>query len=133
MSQENVELVRRLNDVYNKRGFAENSEVLDPEFVWDMSRMEVLESASYTGDEGFRSFFESWAEGFASDQVEAEEIVDAGDRVVVMVHHSGRGMTSGIEVDQRYAMVWTVRDGRAMRMDMYPARAEALKAVGLEE
>ena len=133
MSQENVELVRRLNDVYNKRGFAENSEVLDPEFVWDMSRMEVLESASYTGDEGLRSFFESWAEGFASDQVEAEEIVDAGDRVVVMVHHSGRGMTSGIEVDQRYAMVWTVRDGRAMRMDMYPARAEALKAVGLEE
>src|SRR6478736_2621566 len=123
MSQENVELVRRLNDVYNERGFAENPDVLDAEFVWDVSRMEVPDRASYTGDEGFRSFFESWAEGFASDQVEAEERVDAGDRVVVMVHHSGRGRTSGIEVDQRYAMVWTVCDGRAMRMDMYPTRA----------
>jgi ketosteroid isomerase-like protein len=133
MSQENVEIVRRLNDVYNERGFAENSEVLDPEFVWDMSRMEVLESASYTGDEGFRRFFDSWSEGFVYDHVEAEEIVDAGDRVVVMVHHSGRGRTSGIDVDQRYAMVWTVRDGRAMRMDMYPTRAEALEAVGLAE
>ena len=76
---------------------------------------------------------ENAAEGFASDRVEAEEIVDAGDRVVVMVHHSGRGRTSGIEVDQRYAMVWTVRDGRVMRMDLYPTRAEALEAVGLAE
>src|SRR3954447_21354428 len=83
--------------------------MLDPEFVWDVSRLEPPESASYIGQEGFLSFFESWAEGFASDRVEAEEIVDAGDRVVVMVHHSGRGRTSGIEVDQRYAMVWTVR------------------------
>ena len=131
MSQENVELAQTLGNLYNERGFAESSEVLDPEFVWDVSRMEAPESASYTGEEGFRSFFESWAEGFASDWVEAEEIVDAGDRVVVMVHHSGRGRTSGIEVDQRYAMVWTVRDGRAMRMDMYPTRAEALEAVGL--
>ena len=133
MSQENVEIVRRLNDVYNQRAFAENSEMLDPEFVWDVSRLELPESASYMGEEGFLSFFESWAEGFASDQVEAEEIVDAGDRVVVMVRHSGRGRTSGVEVDQRYAMVWTVRDGRAMRMDLYPTRAEALKAVGLKE
>jgi len=133
MSQENIALVRRLNDVYNARGFAENPDVLDAEFVWDMSRMEIPESASYAGADGIRRFFESWGEGFASEHVEAEEIVDAGDRVVVMIHHSGRGRTSGIEVDQRYAMVWTIRDGRATRMEMYPTRAEALKAVRLAE
>jgi ketosteroid isomerase-like protein len=52
---------------------------------------------------------------------------------LVQSHHSGRGGVSGIEVDQRYAMVWTLCDGRAVRMDMYPTRADALNAVGLAE
>jgi ketosteroid isomerase-like protein len=60
-------------------------------------------------------------------------MVDAGDRVIVMVHHSGRGRISGAEVDQRLAMVWTLRGGRAVRMDMYPTREDAVEAVGLPE
>jgi ketosteroid isomerase-like protein len=61
--------------------------------------------------------------------VEAEEILDAGDRVIVMIHHRGRGKASGIDVSQRCAMVWTLRDGRAIRMDMYATRKE-LEALG---
>jgi ketosteroid isomerase-like protein len=47
-----------------------------------------------------------------------------------MVHHLGRGKASGIDIDQRFAMVWTLKDRRAVRMDMYPTRDEALEAVG---
>jgi len=133
MSQENVELVRRLNDLYNTRDFDELGKLMEPDFVWEMSRVEMPDSVRHAGLTALRRFVDTWDEGFASDHVEVEEMFDAGDRVLVVIHHSGRGRTSGIEVDQRYAMVWTLRDGRAVRMDMYPTRDEALEAVGLEE
>jgi ketosteroid isomerase-like protein len=131
MSRENVELVRKLFDVYNERSFDENAELIDPEIVWDLSRIELPDGASYTGRSGLRSFVDAWEEGFESDHVAAREIVDGGDRVVVLVHHRGRGKISGIEIDQTYAMVWTLRDGRAVRMDMYPTWDEGLEAAGL--
>jgi len=133
MSKENVELVGRLNDVFNERSFLENADLIDPEMVWDMSRIPLPDSALFTGQPGFLEFVNAWTESFASERIDAEEMIDAADRVVVMVRHSGRGKASGIEIDQRFAMVWTLRDSRAIRMDMYPTREEALKAVGLAE
>jgi ketosteroid isomerase-like protein len=131
MSRQNVELVRKLLDIYNERSFEENAHLIDPDFVWDVSRLQLPDGASYTGRSEFRNFVEAWQEGFAAERVEAREILDGGDHVVVIIHHRGRGKISGIEVDQRYAMVWTLRDGRAVRMDMYVTREEALEAVGL--
>ena len=133
MSQENVELVRRLNDVFNERSFVENGDLLDPEMVWDMSRVGLPDAASVSGRLGLLEFLDTWTESFASERIDAEEIIDGGDRVLVMVRHSGRGKASGIDIDQRFAMVWTLRDGRAIRMDMYLTRAEALEAMGLKE
>jgi ketosteroid isomerase-like protein len=133
MSQENVKLVRRLLEVYNERSFGENTELIDPEMIWDFSRAELPDGSSYTGHSEFLSFIEAWEEGFDSEHMEAREILDAGDRVVVTVNHRGRGMTSGIEIDQTVAMVWTLRDGRAVRMALFPTREEALEAAGLTE
>jgi ketosteroid isomerase-like protein len=131
MTQENVRLVRKLLDVYNERSFADNADLIDPNIVWDLSRVQLPDGARYTGHSGLSKFVEAWEEGFAWEHVESLEIVDAADRVVVVVHHRGRGKISGIEIDQRFAMVWTLRDGRAIRMDMYGTRDEALDAVGL--
>jgi ketosteroid isomerase-like protein len=131
VSQENVELVRKLFEVYNERSFVENADLIDPDMVWDMSRVELPDASSYTGPLEFRRFVEAWEEGFASERMEAREILDAGDRVVVVVHHAAQGMISGIEVDQRFAMVWTLRAGRAVRLDLYRTREEALEAAGL--
>jgi len=133
MASANVELVRKLLKVYNERSFAENDELIDPDIVWDMSRVELPDGTSYTGPSEFRNFVENWEEGFASEHMEAQEILDAGDRVVAMVHHRGRGRISGIEVAQHFAMVWTLRAGRAVRMDMYLTLEEALEAVRLDE
>jgi ketosteroid isomerase-like protein len=129
----NVEVVRRLNDVFNERSFGENADLLDPDIVWDMSRVQVPDGAALTGRLGILEFLDAWTESFASEHIDAEEIVDGGDQVLVTVRHSGRGKVSGIEVDQRYAMVWTLRDGRAVRMEMYLTRDEALEAMGLGE
>jgi ketosteroid isomerase-like protein len=133
MSGRNVDLVRRLLDVYNERSFEQNHDLIDPDVVWDMSRVELPDAGSYSGRSELRSFVEAWEEGFVSDHLEAKETFDAGDRVVVMVHHRGRGKSSGIDIDQRFAMVWTFRGGRAIRMEMYPTLEEALEAVGLSD
>jgi ketosteroid isomerase-like protein len=133
MSQENVEIVRRLNDVFNERSFVENADLLDADMVWDMSRMGLPDAASATGWSGLLAFFDTWTESFASQHIDAEEIVDGGERVLAMVRHVGRGRTSGIDIDQRFAMVWTLRNGRARRMDMYLTRDEALDAMRLSE
>ena len=133
MSQENVELVRKLFEVYNERSFEENADLIDPEMDWDMSRVELPDGTSYTGPEEFRHFIEAWEEGFASESMEAQEIIDAGDSIIVVVHHRGRGRSSGIEVEQHFAMVWTLRDGRAVRMALYPTREQALAALELSE
>jgi ketosteroid isomerase-like protein len=130
MSRQNVEVVERLNEVYNERSFAENPDLIDPEIVWDMSRMQIPDSAAYAGPLGLREFVDTWTESFASEQIHVDDIVDEGDQVLVMVHHFGRGKVSGVEVDQRFAMVWTLRNGRAVRMEMYPTREEALEAMG---
>ena len=131
MSQENIEVIRKLVDVYNERSFAENVDLIDPEIVWDLSRANLPDGVIYTGPLEFTGFVEAWEQGFESEHFELEEMLDAGDRVVAMIHHSGRGKLSQIEVDQRFAMVWTVRGGRAIRMDLYPTREEAFEAVGL--
>ncbi len=137
MSQENVEIVRRLTALYNERAHVEDGgyfdlvDALDRGFVWDMSRVENPEAASYVGLPGLREFVAAWSEGFASDHVEIEEILDAGERVLAVVRHTGTGRASGITVEQQYAMVWTLHSGLALRMDMYPTRAEALEAAGL--
>ena len=133
MSQENVALVRRLFEVYNQKSFEENADLIDPAMEWDMSRVQLPDATSYTGPEEFQGFAKAWEEGFASEGMEAQEMVDAGDRVVAVVHHHGRGRASGIEVDQHFAMVWTLREGRAVHMVLYPTRGEALEAVGLSE
>jgi len=50
-----------------------------------------------------------------------------------VIRHVGRGKLSGAEVEQRFAQLWTVRDGKIVRMEMYPDREDALEAVGLPE
>jgi ketosteroid isomerase-like protein len=133
MSQENVKLAEKLLDVYNERSFVENVDLIDPDIVWDMSRVNLPDAVSPSGPSAFLSFMQSWGEGFESEQVEAEEIIDAGDRVVIVIQHHARSSMSHIEFAQHFAMIWTFRDGRAVRLELYPTRAEALQAVGQSE
>jgi ketosteroid isomerase-like protein len=73
-------------------------------------------------------------EAFEELSWEIERLVEApDDRVVVFVRARARGRGSGVETDARIAHVWTFRDDKAVRMDVFVERAEALEAVGLSE
>ena len=78
-------------------------------------------------------FNAEWADAWDDWELEAEDYIDAGERVVVIVNQRGRSKATGIPVDMRFAQVWSFRDGEAIRMQMYASVDEALEAVGLSE
>jgi len=130
MSRENVDVVRRGYAYFAASG--ELPEVTAPDFVWDMSKFRGWpERQTYDGIEGARAFLRDWLEAWDDWELEMEELHDAGDKVVAILRQRGRSKTSGLSVDMTFAQVWTIRDGKQARMEMYADPAEALEAVGL--
>jgi len=130
MSQENVEVVRKAID-YEYHGVGDRAEaeaIFDPQVV-----LNPIDEAPSSGFDAMRSDMARWASAFDELKVTFEEIIDAGDKVVVVAYHQGRGRGSGVEVDTRFYEVYTLRDGKVSRVDEYIDRAEALEAAGLSE
>jgi ketosteroid isomerase-like protein len=136
MSQENVQLVREVMTLMSEGpGPKRDRDVLAcfaPDVVIDMSRR-VFNPYVYEGHAGLLRLAEDVASVWSEFHTEPERMIDAGDRVVVIEIRRGRGVGSDVEVQQRAAGIWTVRDGLIVRAETDLAPEEALKAVGLEE
>jgi ketosteroid isomerase-like protein len=134
MSQEAVEVIRGLYERFDETHHPV-AELLAPDFAWDMSTFGGWpEDPVYYGADGMAEFLATWLENFDDWELRAERLLDAGDDVVVaIVWQRARSKGSGAMVDMSFAQVWTVRDGLAARMQMYPDAAQALEAVGLQE
>jgi len=130
MSQENLEVVRRAfaYEVYGRGDRAEAEAIFDPYVV-----MKPTEEGPSYGLDAVRDNFEHWREAWDELEVRVEEVIDAGDRVLLTAHHRGRGQGSGVEVDTRFYEVYMLRDGKVVRVDEFSERAEALEAAGLRE
>jgi ketosteroid isomerase-like protein len=133
MSQENVEVVRSVFAAVNRDDREIAFGLADPEIVVDATRR-VFNPTIYVGFEGIRRWADDMDEVWQEFRVEEIEFIDAGDRVVVVIRLHGTGKSSGIEVQQSVAGIWTVRNGRVVRVEIgYTDPCEALKAVGLSE
>lgn len=80
-----------------------------------------------------RRWFLGWLGTWDTYTAAAEELIDAGDRVVVVHHEWRRGKGSGVEVESRSANVFDLRDGKVVRRRPFADREAALDAVGLRE
>jgi ketosteroid isomerase-like protein len=135
---ENVELVRRaygtLDDAYRSGevDLAPVKEMWDPDCVIKPSGL-FPESREMHGHEGIVRFATAQMEAFDQMWSERQEFIEVQDRVVVPFRFGGRARHTGIEVEFSLVHVWTVRDGKLARVDMYATKAEALEAVGLPE
>ena len=74
-----------------------------------------------------------WDEAFENWTLDLEAIHDVGDRVIAVVRQRAKALHGGPEVEMRFAQIWTFRDGRATRMELYADPDEALEAAGLSE
>lgn len=83
------------------------------------------------GREALNRIISSWLGTFTDWSEEIEEMRDLGDRVFVVSTQRGRGKGSGIEVENRYGLIYDVHDGQITRMTVYTDLAEALEAAGV--
>jgi ketosteroid isomerase-like protein len=74
---------------------------------------------------GSRHYWGTWDDY----SVEAEELLEAGPSVVVILRESGCGKESGAPFEQTHPQLWTFRGDRIIRWDSFQTRAEALEAV----
>jgi ketosteroid isomerase-like protein len=145
MSQENVELVRRLYAEGPLVGLAVSPEdeqaILDRLFrdYYD-ERFEIRMPAAYPegeqvlrGRHGMAQLLAMLRDTWTQFRFEPERFIDAGDRVGVFVRVVAQGGASGAATERRTAHLWTVRNGRLSSLQIYLDRAEALEAVGLRE
>jgi ketosteroid isomerase-like protein len=132
MSQENVELVRRVFDAFNRRERDTLRALHHPDIEVDWSASPGPESRIYRGGEQVRDFYEDFLDMFERVHLLPERFIDAGDSVVVpnSAELSGR---DGIQTVARSTWVFEVRGGRIVRVRFYRQTADALEAVGLRE
>jgi uncharacterized protein len=132
MSSENLDAARRGFEALHQRGVEAFLDFIDPRFEMTTPPELTVEPATYRGHDGLRRYFESFYEIMDEVRFEPEEFIDAGDRVVVPARLVARGRDTGIEAVQQLAFVWTLRDGKALALETYATRAEALEAAGLQ-
>lgn len=134
VSKENVEIIQRTYEAW-RRGDPAVFDAIDPaiELHPDPEAYWVGVNRIYRGHDGLVAYLRSINEAFEGYRPEVERFLDAGDTVVTLATEHGRGRGSGVEVESiRTAHVWTMRGGKAIRVDLYQDRSRALKAVGLE-
>jgi ketosteroid isomerase-like protein len=136
MSQENVEVVRRVAEVWNQSGWkgCDEEGLLDPDIEYhDDKRWPEARSAH--GVAALVGRFEELLEVLGQDaKSEVERLFDAGvDQVVLIFHFQGEARASGIHYDHRWGLLCRVREGRLAFIQAYLEPEAALEAAGLSE
>ncbi len=134
MSQENLDVVRSLFDAVARRDTATVLALYDAEVEWDNTRgplQGLIERKIYRGYEGVRHWWREYREPWESVWGEVEDLIDAGDHVVSVQTSHARGRASGVVVDlAHFAAVWTIREGKIVRVALFTTRAEAPRSRG---
>ncbi len=135
MSAENVEIVRRVYEAAASRDAAAIMALYDPQVELDASALGINSSDGgvFRGHAGLRNMFREWHEAWGEIEYSYEELIDAGEQVVSVVTRHARGRSSGIDVERSFALLWTLHDGRVIRVVWFLDRTEALQAAGLQK
>ena len=137
MSQENVEVVRRLFEAYNRWGVnprgpqdPEVQALLHPEIEFH-TYARAPEAGVYRGRDAVFVYHQQVFGEFEYIRVEVDELLPAGDRVVADWRQYTPPRGSDAEVGERVVSVFTIRDGMVVERKPFATRAEALEAAGL--
>ena len=131
VSDENVEVVR--NALEHFAATDEFLGVIAPDFVWDMGTYEGWpDKPEFHGTEGLREFVSIWREPYDDWSMELDEVHDCGgDRVLALLHQSGKphGSNSAVRLD--YGLLHTLDGGLIRRIEAYATPEAAQQAAGL--
>ena len=132
LERANVAALEPVYEQWSRGNWRPRFDVYADDFEWGWSE-EFPELRGVALDPGSRSDrLYAWLSGWEDWRCEAEGMVAVGDLVVALCRYTGRGRESGVEVDALGAHLWTLRDGEAVRLEVFSNREKALRAAGLE-
>ncbi len=133
MSEENLDVVRRWWAGFNEGGMP--SLDLCDEQIEISNPPEFPVRGSFYGHKGVRRWRDQAFDIFDDLNVETEKLIDAGDgeTVVMFLRLQGVASYTRIEVDEPWAAVWKIRNGKLLHAQGYFSRRKALEAAGLRE
>jgi ketosteroid isomerase-like protein len=134
MSQENVEVVRRAVDGWNRGDVDAWMEAAHPEVEWSSGVQRLVEGTQtvWRGRDEVRRFWDEW-HALWDLSIQISEFRNIGDTIVALGQMQIRGKASGIDLDQSVAYVVEFDSGLIRKMSAYLDEAEALQAAGLSE
>jgi ketosteroid isomerase-like protein len=102
--------------------------LMDPQIVLEVhtERADLPESPVYHGHDGFLENWRDVTDPFDEVQLVPEEFSGTPERMVVAARMAGRGKASGAPFEIHIFHAWTMRDGKAVRLDIYPSMKEAI-------
>jgi ketosteroid isomerase-like protein len=115
MSAENLALLRGIYDRWAIGDFKTEDRV-DPSFSLTMGP-DFPDTGVHAGREGLAAYMKGFLEPWERITIEAEEMIDSGDRVLVRVLQAGTGNSSGIPVELRYFQLWTFEGPTPVAME----------------
>jgi ketosteroid isomerase-like protein len=121
----NLEIVREMLADYI-RG---NYEAAVPAFAQDVEVVTSLER--FHGHSGVVEEAQRWEEMWLDYRFEVKDLIAAGDKVVLLYYQVGKSKESGVEVEERAGWVYTLREGKIVRVEMFQDRETALLAAGV--
>jgi ketosteroid isomerase-like protein len=130
MSSENVEIVQRGFDAFNERGVEGIVPFIHPEFEATTPPSLASEPDTYRGPDGIRRWFDSFDEVMDQIRWDGHSFQAFGDKVLVEFTLRARGKTTGLDFGQDAVMVWSLHDGKAIRVELFETLDEALAAAG---
>jgi ketosteroid isomerase-like protein len=132
MSEENVEVIRRLYEALGSRHFEEAADEFAPDAAWH-NTSSFPGPRVVRGAAGIIEFLRDMFEAYEMGGTAIENVTDAGDIVVAELHGWGHGAGSGIPIDTRWANTFRLHDRKVIRVDNHGSYAKALEAAGLSE
>jgi len=127
MSQENVEIVRLIYEGWARGDFSA-AEAFDPAVDFEM--VDWPHPARSRGIAEMSSIWEETLSAWDDFRAEPSDFLDRGDSVLVFTHVEAFGKESGAEVSADTAAIWTIEDGKVVRLALYWDTATAQRAVG---
>ena len=134
MSQENVEVVRRFEKSWSEQDLDAALECVHHELEFDWSDSIGPFGGTYEGHDGLTRFWNDMLEAWDDFSPQMVEVLECGpERLISVDVVRARGKGSGIEMESRGAMLWTVQQGKIVRAKMFQTKDDALQALGLSE
>ena len=124
---ENSKVVQAVGAAYFRGDQRAMLELVDPDVVVTQFP-DQPDARPYHGHEGMLRAISSWLETWDDYSIEARDSKEFGDNVFVALHQRGRGKASGVELEADVFFVYTVRDGKIVRWQMFPSEKDALEA-----